>query len=44
MIRSTFRSATADLWNLLLQILSGGGPEVPSDDDGDNRWQIDPDG
>ena len=41
MIRNTLRSATADLWNLLLQILSGDGP---SDDDGDNRWQIDPDG
>jgi hypothetical protein len=44
MIRSTLRSATADLWNLLLQILSGSGPEVSSDDDGDNRWQIDPNG
>jgi hypothetical protein len=32
------------LWNLLLQILSGDGPEVSSADDGDNRWQIDPDG
>lgn len=39
-----FRSATADLWNLLLQILSGDGSEVSSDDDGDNRWQIDPNG
>jgi hypothetical protein len=44
MIRSALGSATADLWNLLLQILSGNGPEVSSDDDGDNRWQIDPDG
>jgi hypothetical protein len=44
MIRSTLRSATAGLWNLLLQILSGEGPEVSSAEDGDNRWQIDPNG
>lgn len=44
MIRSTLGSATANLWNLLLQFLSGGEPEVPSGDDADNRWQIDPNG
>ena len=44
MIRSALRGATATLWNLLLQILAGVGPEVSPDDDGDNRWQIDPDG
>lgn len=32
------------LWNLLLHILSGDGPEISTGDDGDNRWQIDPNG
>lgn len=44
MIGSTLGSATANLWNVLLQILSGNGPVTTSDDGGDNRWQIDPDG
>lgn len=43
MIR-TLASATAGLWSFVLQILSGNGPEVSSADDGDNRWQIDPNG